>query len=106
MTDTFTIPVDLIESANVIGYHRVRPGRRVVAYAHMNGPESWSPVCFIGRGLGTKREKWEYAATTFAGFLAAVEPGMVKDRNVQGPRQRETVAEFRARNGYELPVSR
>ena len=100
MTDTFTIPIDLIESANVIGYHRVRPGRRVVAHAKVND----QPVCFIGHGLGTKRERWEYAATAFDGFLTAVEPGMVKDRNVQGPLQRETVAEFRARHGYELPV--
>lgn len=101
MTDTFTIPIDLIESANVIGYHRARPGRRVVAHAQVNG----KPVCLIGHGLGTKREGWEYAATAFDGFLAAVAPGMVGDRNVQGPLQRETVAEFRARHEYEMPVT-
>jgi hypothetical protein len=100
MTDTFTIPVDIIESANVIGYHRVRAGRRVVAHAQVNG----KPVVFIGHGLGTKRERWEYADCAFNGFLAACEPGMVRDRNVQGPLQRETVAEFRARCGYQLPA--
>lgn len=98
--DTFTIPVDLIESANIIGYHRVRPGRRVVACAWVDD----KPVVFIGHGLGTRREKWEYAATVFAGFLAACEPGMVSDRNVQGPLPRETVAQFRARHGYEPPA--
>ena len=99
--DTFTIPVAIIESANVIGYHRVRPGRRVVAHAQVNG----KPVCFIGHGLGTKRERWECAATTFDGFLTAAEPGMVRDRNVQGPLPRETVAEFCKRHGYELPAA-
>lgn len=98
MSGLFHVKADLIESANVIGYHRVRPGRRVVAHAQVNG----EPVCFIGHGLGTKRERWEYAATAFTGFLAACEPGMVKDRNVQGPLERETVAEFRVRCGYEL----
>jgi hypothetical protein len=93
---TYTIPRHLIESADVIGYHRVRPGRRVVAHTQVND----KPVCFIGTGLGTKREKWEYAATAFDGFLEAVAPGMVRDHNLQGPRPRETVAEFRDRNGY------
>lgn len=101
MSDSFHIPVDLIESAYVIGYHRARPGRRVVAHTQIDNES----VCFIGHGLGTKRERWEYAATAFAGFMAAVEPGMVKDRNVQGPLPRETVAEFRARHKYELPVT-
>ena len=100
MSGLFRVNPGLIESATVIGYHRVRPGRRVVAHAQVDG----SPVCFIGHGLGTGREKWEYAATAFDGFLAAAEPGMVRDRNVQGPLRRETVEEFRKRHGYELPA--
>lgn len=100
MSGLFRVPPDLIESATVIGYSRDRPGRRVVAHGQVND----QPVCFIGRGLGTGREKWEYAATALDGFLTAAEPGMVRGRNVQGPLPRETVAEFRKRHGYELPA--
>lgn len=100
MSESIHIPVDLIESANVIGYHRVRPGRRVVAHAQVDG----KPVCFIGVGVGTKRERWG-RVSALAGFLQAAESGMVRDRNVQGPLPRETVSEFRARHEYELPVT-
>jgi len=99
MKDTFTIPRELLESADVIGYHRIRAGRRVVAHAQIDA----KPVCFIGTGVGTKRERWEYSATAFDGFLEAAAPGMVRDRNVMGPKVRETVAEFRKRHGYEVP---
>ena len=100
MSGLFRVTPNLIESANVLGYHRSRPGRRVVAHAQVNG----EPVVFIGHGLGTKRERWEYAATALDGFLTAAEPGMVSGRNVQGPLERETVAAFRKRHGYELPA--
>jgi hypothetical protein len=97
MNEAIRIPRDLVESAEVIGYHRVRPGRRVCAHAQVDG----KPVVFIGHGLGTKREHWEFAETAFEGFLAAVEPGMVRDKGVEMALPRETVAAFRARHHYE-----
>lgn len=104
MSDQTTIPIEIIEAATVVGYHRVQPGRRVAAI-YYDAPRwniyevpRWN-LGLIGRRVGLKGETWAVCSPLEA-FLDAAEAGMVSHRNVQGPMLRDTVATFRARYGY------